>query len=215
MTSRLFAGAGKISALLGNSYKLTHLFNLVTVERHFEAGGDPSLTFALTLFPPHSSKLTSPLHFHTFMVTVAPLLACLHPLFPSPADRYCLPCLQAVPCFRTTLTTTTCCQLDFWKKGVWIWRNLWEGGESRQNLICTSRSARLSPKLLAGDCPEAFCFSLLLLLLLLLLVVVVWVGAAMQFNDSHCPQLPFASNQRSCALSWPARNTQTGAGAGG
>ena len=70
------------SALLGSSYKLAHLFNLVTVERHFEAGGDPSLTFALTLFPPQSSKLTSPLHFHTFMVTVAPLLACTPSFLP-------------------------------------------------------------------------------------------------------------------------------------
>ena len=101
------------SALLGSSYKLAHLFNLVTVERHFEAGGDPSLTFALTLFPPQSSKLTSPLHFHTFMVTVALLLACLHPPTPSPADRYCHPCLQAVQCFRTTFTTATCCPWDF------------------------------------------------------------------------------------------------------
>ena len=43
-------------------------------------------------------------HFHGHCCTAACLFA---PPAPSPADCYCHPCLQAVPCFRITLATTT------------------------------------------------------------------------------------------------------------
>ena len=91
--------------------------------------------------------------------------------------------LQLVACFQTALTTVRACGLSEKERvrfGEEFLRGV--GGWYLGHPPLT-----LSPKLLAANCPEAFCFRLLRL----------WAEAAMQFNDkqlSHCPQLQ--SNQR-------------------
>ena len=91
--------------------------------------------------------------------------------------------LQLVACFQTALTTVRACGLSEKERvrfGEEFLRGV--GGWYLGHPPLT-----LSPKLLAANCPEAFCFRLLRLR----------AEAAMQFNDkqlSHCPQLQ--SNQR-------------------
>ena len=109
--------------------------------------------------------------------------------------------LQLVACFRTVLTTVTACGLSEKERvrfGEEFLRGV--GGWYLGHPPLT-----LSPKLLAANCPEAFCFRLLRLR----------AEAAMQFNDkqlSHCPQLPFEC--RGCAQYWAASKTHTETRAG-
>ena len=107
--------------------------------------------------------------------------------------------LQLVACFQTALTTA--CGLSEKERvrfGEEFLRGV--GGWYLGHPPLT-----LSPKLLAANCPEAFCFRLLRLR----------PEAAMQFNDkqlSHCPQLPFEC--RGCAQYWAASKTHTETRAG-
>ena len=109
--------------------------------------------------------------------------------------------LQLVACFQTALTTVTACGLSEKERvrfGEEFLRGV--GGWYLGHPPLT-----LSPKLLAANCPEAFCFRLLRLR----------AEAAMQFNDkqlSHCPQLPFEC--RGCAQYWAASKTHTETRAG-